>query len=63
MGGDATDDTFFRFALRFQEELHNGPPWAAGSLEEYIRFIKDDLLGTIYKIVETSDEIANSDNR
>ena len=39
-------------AVRLARELHFGPRWAREVVEEYMNFIKEDLLGTLKEVVE-----------
>jgi hypothetical protein len=59
-GGGPVDTTFMMFAVRFQEQLQRGPSWAQEAMGEYLRYIKEDLLGLAQKIVQLSTDMANS---
>ena len=49
---DSSAVTDAKVAFRLARELHFGPQWARGAVEEYMGFIKDDLLGTLKEVVE-----------
>ena len=51
--GNGSTDVNAEVALGFVRELHSGPQWARGVVEEYTRFVEEDLVGTLKKVVKS----------
>lgn len=50
-GERAADATSMEFVSRFLHECSQGPDWCQEALNEYTKFIRDDVLGSLRKVI------------
>jgi len=57
-GESSMTDEEFGFARRFQEGMHSGPDWCSDVMEQYLSFVRNDLLGNLKSVIPILEKVA-----
>lgn len=62
-GRQPTKYPFHEVWDRFDSVFLSGPPWCREVIEEYLRFIRDELLGSLKGVIAVMEEVSNDEEQ